>query len=114
MIRTAGPGHFEDRAISAGTNPYLAMAAYLAAGLDGIAKATDPGAVSTGDLDEQDVARLPDDWGDALDAFDPSDWVKEAFGEEFCRNYSVVKRYEYDAFRRTVSETERKTYIEFL
>ena len=93
---------------------HLAMAAYLAAGLDGIAKATDPGAVSTGDLDEQDVARLPDDWGDALDAFDASDWVKEAFGEEFCRNYSVVKRYEYGAFRRTVPETERKTYIEFL
>ena len=93
---------------------HLAMAAYLAAGLDGIRKGTDPGAVSTGDLDEQDVARLPDDWGDALDAFDASDWVKEAFGEEFCRNYSVVKRHEYDAFRRTVPETERKTYIEFL
>ena len=93
---------------------HLAMAAYLAAGLDGIRRGTDPGAQSVGDLDEQDVARLPDDWGDALDAFDGSDWVKEAFGEEFCRNYSVVKRYEYDAFRRTVSETERKTYIEFL
>jgi len=93
---------------------HLAMAAYLAAGLDGIRKRTDPGAQSVGDLDEQDVARLPDDWGDALDAFDASDWVKEAFGDEFHRNYSVVKRYEYAAFRRTVPDTERKTYIEFL
>jgi len=93
---------------------HLAMAAYLAAGLDGIKNGTDPGAASSGDLDEQDVARLPDDWGDALDAFDGSDWVKQAFGEEFWRNYSVVKRYEYEAFRRTVPETERKTYIEFL
>ncbi len=93
---------------------HLAMAAYLAAGLDGIQKGTEPGAQSVGDLDEQDVTRIPDDWGAALDAFDASDWVKEAFGEEFCRNYSVVKRYEYDAYRRTVPETERKTYIEFL
>ena len=93
---------------------YLAFAAYLAAGLDGIANKTDPGAVSAGDLDEQDVPRIPDDWGAALDAFETSAWVKEALGEEFQRNYSVIKRYEYDAFRRTVPETERNDYIEFL
>jgi len=93
---------------------HLAMAAYLAAGLDGIQKGMEPGAQSVGDLDEQDVARIPDDWGAALDAFDASDWVKETLGEEFCRNYSLVKRYEYDACRRTVPETERETYIEFL
>ena len=28
MVRTAGPGHFEDRTISAGCNLYLALAAY--------------------------------------------------------------------------------------
>ena len=95
-------------------NVHLAMAAYLAAGLDGIEKGTDPGAAASGDLDEQDVPRLPDDWGDALDAFDASTWAKEALGEEFCRNFSVVKRFEYDAYRRTVPETERKSYIEFL
>lgn len=93
---------------------HLAFAAYLAAGLDGIRKGTDPGEQSVGDLDEQNVSRIPDDWGAALDAFDASDWVKEAFGEEFCRNYSVIKRYEYATFRRTVPETERKNYIEFL
>ena len=86
----------------------------MAAGLDGIQKGTEPGVAASGDLDEQSVARLPDDWGKALDAFDNSNWVKEAFGEEFCRNYSTVKRYEYENFRRTVPETERKTYIEFL
>ena len=93
---------------------HIALAAYLAAGLDGIQKGTEPGVAASGDLDEQRVARLPDDWGKALDAFDNSNWVKEAFGEEFCRNYSTVKRYEYENFRRTVPETERKTYIEFL
>ena len=43
MIRTAGPGHFEDRTVSAGCNPYLALAAYAAAGLAGIVDQIDPG-----------------------------------------------------------------------
>ena len=37
MIRTAGPGHFEDRTVSSAANPYLVLAAYLVAGLDGVA-----------------------------------------------------------------------------
>ena len=67
-----------------------------------------------GDLDEQDVARLPRDWGAALDAFEASDWARDAFGEEFCRTYSLIKRYEYEKFRRTVSSSKRELYIEFL
>ena len=43
MIRTAGPGHLEDRTMSAACNPYLAFAAYVAAGLDGIANRAEPG-----------------------------------------------------------------------
>ena len=95
-------------------NVYLALAAYLAAGLDGIANRTDPGPVGEGDLDVQDVTRLPDDWGAALDAFEGSDWVKDWFGEEFCRNYATVKHHEYDAFRRMVPADERARYVEWL
>ncbi len=61
-----------------------------------------------------DVARLPRDWGVALDAFEASDWARDAFGQEFCRTYSLIKRYEYEKFRRTVSSSERELYIEFL
>ncbi|MDP7578831.1 MAG: type III glutamate--ammonia ligase, partial [SAR202 cluster bacterium] len=43
MIRTAGPGHLEDRTISAACNPYLTLAAYVTAGLDGIRRELDPG-----------------------------------------------------------------------
>ena len=43
MIRTPGPGHFEDRTVSSAVNPYLALAAYIAAGLDGIRRQLDPG-----------------------------------------------------------------------
>jgi len=95
-------------------NVHLVLAALLAAGLDGIQNKTDPGPEATGDLDDQDVARLPDDWGQALQAFENSEWARATFGEVFCRNYSVVKRFEYDAFRRAVPETERNLYVEWL
>src|SRR5436309_1796097 len=48
MVRTAGPGHFEDRTVSSGCNPYLALAAYVAAGLDGIENKLDPGEPNLG------------------------------------------------------------------
>ena len=48
MIRTAGPGHLEDRTVSAANNPYLAFAAYLTAGLDGVRNRLDPGKANLG------------------------------------------------------------------
>ena len=42
MIRTAGPGHLEDRTMSSACNPYLAFGAYLTAGLDGINRTLEP------------------------------------------------------------------------
>ena len=95
-------------------NVYLAFAAYLAAGLDGIANEADPGPPAEGDLDIQDVTRLPDSWGEALDRFEASAWAKDWFGEEFCRNYATVKRYEYDLSRREVPDSERARYVEWL
>ncbi len=35
-------------------------------------------------------------------------------GEEFCRVYSLVKRQEYEKFRTTVTDDERRLYAEFL
>jgi glutamine synthetase len=93
----------------------IAFAAYLAAGLDGIRNRIDPGPMAKGDLDEDNaVERLPDDWGRALDALEGSSWAKQALGVAFVKNYTTVKRYEYDEWRRTVTAEERNTYIEWL
>ena len=43
MLRIPGPGRIEDRTIDGSSNPYLAAAAVLAAGLDGIERKLDPG-----------------------------------------------------------------------
>ena len=95
-------------------NLYLGFAALLAAGTDGIRKQTDPGPPAKGDLDVQNLERVPRNWGAALDAFDASEWVRDALGEEFCHTYGLVKRFEYEKSRRTVSDTERKLYMEVL
>jgi glutamine synthetase len=58
MIRTAGPGHFEDRTVSSGTNPYLALAAYVAAGLDGIENELDPGEPNRGNMYERSLEEI--------------------------------------------------------
>src|SRR5439155_3554543 len=52
MLRVPEPGHVEDRTVSSACNPYLAIAAYIAAGLDGIARQLDPGDPNLGNLYE--------------------------------------------------------------
>ena len=52
MIRVPGPGRIENRMVDAAANPYLACAAMLAAGLDGIEHRIDPGVASHDNLYE--------------------------------------------------------------
>ena len=58
MIRTAGPGHCEDRTVSAACNPYLALAVYIAAGLDGVEKKMEPGEPNLGNLYERPLNEI--------------------------------------------------------
>lgn len=120
MIRTAGPGHFEDRTVSAGCNPYLALAAYVAAGMDGIKNEFDPGAPNLGNMYErtfqeiQDagVAVLPQSLREALDELAEDEVVLGALGEiapEFLR----VKRDEWETYDRQVTPWEIDQYLTF-
>src|SRR5262249_31092853 len=88
MLRVPGAGHVEDRSISSAFNPYLGMAAYLAAGLDGIARELDPGEPNLGNLytaDLETMARrgiktLPQSLPAALDHFETDPVVRESLG----------------------------------
>lgn len=87
-------------------NPYLALGGLLAAGLDGIARKLDPGEPvlvdpdTLGDAERQrrGVRRLPATLGDALDALERDDVLREALGEMLAREYLIVKRSEVKAF----------------
>ena len=110
----------EIRLCGGDVNLYLAFAGFLAAGLDGIRTKLDPGMPARGDLDGQDLERVSQDWGRALEAFESSDWVKQALGEEFCENYLHVKRSELDKYQKLEDgevdafERDRRLHIEFL
>ena len=58
MLRIPEGGHIEDRSISSAANPYLGIAAYLAAGLDGIERELDPGEPNLGNLYTADLETM--------------------------------------------------------
>ena len=57
-IRIPAPGRIEIRAIDGSANPYLAAAALLGAGLDGVANSTNPGEPNTENLYELSEAEV--------------------------------------------------------
>src|SRR5216684_3524287 len=88
MIRTPEAGHVEDRTVSSACNPYLTLAAYLAAGLDGIAQKLDPGEPNRGNMYEmplEEMTRrkirvLPQSLTEALEELEGDEVIQRALG----------------------------------
>jgi glutamine synthetase len=107
-IRVAGRGEtlrVEHRFPGADANPYLAAAALIAAGLEGIKSRIDPGPPVDGDADaRQDLQRPPSSLGEAITAFDRSDFVKDAFGPEIAAHFVAHARAEWAATLSAVTD----------
>ncbi len=87
-------------------NPYLAIAACVAAGLAGIENKTDPG------LENKISAKLlPANLKDAVKLFEKESLMKEVFGEEFVKIYSEVKKNEWNDYMMQVSDWEINRYF---
>ncbi len=120
MIRTAGPGHFEDRTVSAGCNPYLALAVYVAAGMDGILNRIDPGDPNLANMYDrpletvlaEGVKILPQSLPEAIAALQDDEVVKDALGviaDEFIN----LKKQESSSYESDVSPWEINQYLTF-
>ena len=109
-VRVSGHGEslrLEHRYPGADANPYLAAAAIIAAGLEGIASAREPGPPTEGDADaRRDLARTPPSLAEALAAFERSTFVREAFGAEATAHYAAHARAEWLAFLAAVTDWE--------
>ncbi|HET8653956.1 MAG TPA: glutamine synthetase family protein [Longimicrobiaceae bacterium] len=100
-------------------NPYLALAVQLAAGLDGIARETDPGDPTNKDLAamtarERRRLRIPDlprDLGEALDEMERDRVVRAALGEHVYSAFMASKRAEWEEYRAQVHPWERERYL---
>ncbi len=118
MIRTAGPGHFEDRTISAGTNPYLAIAAYLAAGLDGIKNEIDPGEPNLGNMYERTLAEirgkgigiLPQTLWESVNELREDEVIMGALGP-IADEFVALKISEWEAYDKQVTDWEIDQYL---
>jgi glutamine synthetase len=111
-------GHGQSRRVEcripgADANPYLAFAALLAAGLDGIENGTDPGPELKGNAYEAAEAEpFPSALREAKELWDSSDFVKSVFGEAVQKHYSNYARYEQQEFDQVVTDYERRRMFE--
>jgi len=88
-------------------NPYLALGALLAAGVDGIRHqmepadplALDPGSLSEQERERRGIRRLPTSLGQALDALEQDRVLMEALGPLLATSYLAVKRAEIACFQ---------------
>ena len=118
MIRTAGPGHLEDRTISAGCNPYLVFAAYISAGLDGVRRNLDPGKPNLQnlyDLGLEEIQRrgirlFPQNLEEALNELEQDDVVLESLGA-IAPDFVKLKRQEWKDYHREVTSWEIDRYL---
>lgn len=115
-FRVVGEGNalrIECRIPGADCNPYLAFAAALASGLDGIENRIEPPPPFEGDVyTAQDLPRVPRTLREATDLFGKSAFAGRALGEEVAAHYLHFYRTEQEAYDKAVTDWERKRYFE--
>lgn len=113
----AGPPlsrHVEHRVCGADANPYLAVAAVLAAMHNGIKNRIDPGPAVVGNGYDEGAAgavRLPNNWAAANETFAASALMNDYLGARFVRNYAIVKGVEMARFMAEVPELDYEWYL---
>jgi glutamine synthetase len=113
-------GRIEMRLPDGGMNSYLATAAILAAGLDGIERKLDPGEpanenlyeLSPKEIKRRKIGLLPQSLKEAADALEADDVVKAGIGEDLAREFIELKRMEWIEYSRHVSDWETSRYVE--
>jgi glutamine synthetase len=119
MIRIPGPGRIENRVVDGASNPYLACAAILAAGMDGIENKIDPGPANTANLyevSEEELVRrgikfLPTTLREALHCFEEDSVLTEALGPEYAAYYIQLKAEEWRQYHQSIGQWEIDNYL---
>ena len=100
-------------------NPYLAFAAILCAGLDGIEKKMKAPDCVNGNIyemtDEQrkklGISRLPETLGEAIIEFEKDEVIKNALGKDVFNKYLMAKKEEWKEYCNTVNRWEIDKYL---
>ncbi len=106
----------ETRVVGSDTNPYLAMAACLAAGLYGIQhrmKLNQPASVGNG---YQDISngRFPNSLAAATAIMKESSVAKELLGKTFVQHFTETREWEVKQYAKAVTDWETRRYFEII
>jgi glutamine synthetase len=129
LVRVQGsPGdtssHVEMRLGEPAANPYLYLAANVAAGLDGIRRNIEPAPPAEADPYAVDAPPLPPSLADAVDALEADGFYRKMFGDTLVSYLIMMKRHELGRYTEAlaaepmpdgqdVSDWEMREYFEF-
>src|SRR5215468_10407628 len=123
LLRVPDGGRVENRGCDGSANPYLALAAQLAAGLDGIDRGLDPGepnrdnlhAMAAEDVAARGIRTLPPTLLHAADELVRDDVLRDALGKtpdgHYVDYFAKVKREEFHTWHSVVSDWEVERYL---
>jgi glutamine synthetase len=111
----SGPSlRIECRAPGADANVYLAFAAALAAGLDGVVNHIEPPPAFEGDVyaAAAELPHMPHSLNESIAALAESAFARDTFGEDVVNHYLHFFRTEQRKFDAAVTDWERRRYFE--
>lgn len=123
MLRVPEGGRIEHRGVDGSANPYLAAAALLAAGLDGVDRKVDPGEPVRDNLFDlpaeavaaRSIQHLPKTLDSAISELVTDPVLRAGLGKipdgDYIDYFAEVKRAEFDAYHATVSPWEIDRYL---
>ncbi|MFJ3698755.1 glutamine synthetase family protein [Streptomyces sp. NPDC090052] len=109
-LRVIGHGRshrLENRLPGGDVNPYLAVAAMVAAGLYGVENELELPEPCTGNAYNSDAVHVPTTLREAAERWENSPIAREAFGDEVVDHYRHMARVEQDAYDAAVTDWER-------
>jgi glutamine synthetase len=114
------PTHIELKTVDASANPYLALAAVIAAGLDGVRRSLDPGepvATDPGNLAETErgargIDPLPANLSEAIAHLRNDEVLLNALGSELAQAYLAVRTAEWEALKELELAEEVRLLLE--
>ena len=112
IVGHGGSKRVETRIPGGDVNPYLAIAAIIAAGLHGVEAKLDLPPALEGNAYESDAKRFPSTMREAIAALESGTMAREAFGDQVVDHYLNYARTEQMLFDKTVTDWERMRHFE--
>lgn len=102
----------EHRVAGADANPYLVLTSILGGALMGIEQEMTPAMPIQGDAYSLELEPLPQDWSQAIAAFEKGKYVEEIFSRQLQTMFTGCKKQELSRFLQQVTEMEYHAYLE--